>query len=68
MTPNDALKLTASKRKIVYPNLSFTVQLQNFYDRLYKPSNFMYYPKTFAVGLQFPAWDNYYACHLVFTN
>ena len=46
-----AFNLVQSKREISSPNFGFSIQLQNFYSRLYEePSKYRYIPKIFAVG------------------
>ena len=46
-----AFNLVQSKREISSPNFGFSIQLQNFYTRLYEdPSKYRYIPKIFAVG------------------
>ena len=46
-----AFNLVQSKREISSPNFGFSIQLQNFYSRLYDdPSRYRYIPKIFAVG------------------
>ena len=46
-----AFNLVQSKREISSPNFGFSIQLQNFYTRLYDdPSKYRYIPKIFAVG------------------
>ena len=37
-------------REISSPNFGFSIQLQNFYLRLYDKSSFRFYPKIFGVG------------------
>ena len=46
-----AFNLVQSKREISSPNFGFSIQLQNFYTRLYEdPAKYRYIPKIFAVG------------------
>ena len=46
-----AFNLVQSKREISSPNFGFSIQLQNFYTRLYEdPSKYRYIPKIFALG------------------
>ena len=46
-----AFNLVQSKREISSPNFGFSIQLQNFYSRLYEdPAKYRYIPKIFAVG------------------
>ena len=46
-----AFNFVQSKREISYPNFGFSIQLQNFYSRLYEdPSKYRYIPKIYAVG------------------
>ena len=46
-----AFNLVQSKREISSPNFGFSIQLQNFYSRLYEdPSKYRYIPKIYAVG------------------
>jgi protein-tyrosine phosphatase len=48
---DEAFKIVSSKRSIASPNLGFSIQLQNFYQRLYEPPNsFRLNPKIFAIG------------------
>jgi protein-tyrosine phosphatase len=48
---DDAFKLVQARRSIASPNLGFSIQLQNFYQRLFEPpSSFRLLPKIFAVG------------------
>lgn len=49
---DDAVKFVENKRSIISPNLGFSLQLQDFYSRLY--SNYIELkkkPKIFAIGL-----------------
>ena len=51
LTYDKAFNLVQSKREISSPNFGFSIQLQNFYSRLYEePSKYRYIPKIFAVG------------------
>lgn len=51
LTYDKAFNIVQSKREISSPNFGFSIQLQNFYLRLYEPaSKFRYIPKIFAVG------------------
>ena len=51
LTYDKAFNLVQSKREISSPNFGFSIQLQNFYLRLYEsPSKYRYIPKIFAVG------------------
>ena len=46
-----AFNLVQQKREISSPNFGFSIQLQNFYTRLFEdPSKYRYIPKIFAVG------------------
>lgn len=46
-----AFSIVQSKREISSPNFGFSIQLQNFYMRLFEdPSKYRYIPKIFAVG------------------
>ena len=46
-----AFNLVQTKREISSPNFGFSIQLQNFYSRLFEdPSKYRYIPKIFAVG------------------
>ena len=46
-----AFNLVQLKREISSPNFGFSIQLQNFYSRLYEdPSKYRYIPKIYAVG------------------
>lgn len=48
---DEAFKIVQDKRSISSPNLGFSIQLQNFYQRLYEgPENYRLNPKIFAVG------------------
>ena len=50
-TYDKAFNLVQSKREISSPNFGFSIQLQNFYARLFEdPSKYRYLPKIFAVG------------------
>ena len=50
-TYDKAFNLVQSKREISSPNFGFSIQLQNFYVRLFEdPSKYRYIPKIFAVG------------------
>ena len=50
-TYDKAFNLVQNKREISSPNFGFSIQLQNFYMRLYEPpSKYRYIPKIFAVG------------------
>ena len=51
LTYDKAFNIVQSKREISSPNFGFSIQLQNFYLRLYEsPSKYRYIPKIFAVG------------------
>ena len=51
ITYDKAFNIVQSKREISSPNFGFSIQLQNFYLRLYdSPSKYRYIPKIFAVG------------------
>ena len=51
VTYDKAFNLVQSKREISSPNFGFSIQLQNFYTRLYEdPSKYRYIPKIYAVG------------------
>ena len=51
ITYDKAFNIVQSKREISSPNFGFSIQLQNFYLRLYEsPSKYRYIPKIFAVG------------------
>ena len=51
ITYDKAFNLVHSKREISSPNFGFSIQLQNFYMRLFEPpSKYRYIPKIFAVG------------------
>ena len=51
LTYDKAFNLVQSKREISSPNFGFSIQLQNFYLRLYEPaSKYRYIPKIFAVS------------------
>ncbi len=51
MEYDDALNFVVSKRKIVSPNLGFSLQLQKFYQRLFEDyDKLQYIPKIYAVG------------------
>ena len=46
-----AFNIVQSKREISSPNFGFSIQLQNFYSRLFEdPAKYRYIPKIFAVG------------------
>ena len=46
-----AFTFVQAKREISYPNFGFSIQLQNFYSRLYEdPSKYRYIPKIYAIG------------------
>ena len=46
-----AFNLVQTKREISSPNFGFSIQLQNFYSRLYDdPAKYRYIPKIYAVG------------------
>ena len=46
-----AFNLVQLKREISSPNFGFSIQLQNFYSRLYEdPAKYRYIPKIYAVG------------------
>lgn len=48
---DEALNFVVSKRKIVSPNLGFSLQLQKFYQRLYEDyEKLQYVPKIYAIG------------------
>jgi protein-tyrosine phosphatase len=48
---DEAFKYVQARRSISSPNLGFSIQLQNFYQRLFEPpSSFRLLPKIFAVG------------------
>ena len=50
-TYDKAFNIVQNKREISSPNFGFSIQLQNFYMRLYEPpSKFRYIPKIYAVG------------------
>ena len=50
-TYDKAFNLVQSKREISSPNFGFSIQLQNFYTRLFEdPSKYRYIPKIYAVG------------------
>ncbi len=63
---DEAFKIVQAKRSIASPNLGFSIQLQNFYQRLFEhPQMFRLYPKIFAVG-SFQAEQQYkVVCRLV---
>ena len=51
LTYDKAFNIVQSKREISSPNFGFSIQLQNFYLRLYEsPSKYRYIPKIYAVG------------------
>ena len=51
LTYDKAFNIVQSKREISSPNFGFSIQLQNFYMRLYEsPSKYRYIPKIYAVG------------------
>ena len=51
ITYDKAFNIVQSKREISSPNFGFSIQLQNFYLRLYEsPSKYRYIPKIFAIG------------------
>lgn len=51
MNYDEAFKFVQDKRSISSPNLGFSIQLQNFYQRLYEgPENYRLIPKIFSVG------------------
>jgi hypothetical protein len=48
---DEAFNSVHARRKIASPNLGFSIQLQNFYQRLFEPPiSFRLIPKIFAVG------------------
>ena len=50
-TYDKAFSLVQSKREISSPNFGFSIQLQNFYLRLFEPpEKYRYIPKIFSVG------------------
>ncbi len=51
MNYDQGFKYVQEKRSISSPNLGFSIQLQNFFQRLYEgPENFRLNPKIFSVG------------------
>ena len=61
-TYDKAFSLVQSKREISSPNFGFSIQLQNFYLRLYEPiDKYRYIPKIFAVG----SFQNEQPCKIV---
>ena len=51
LTYDKAFNIVQNKREISSPNFGFSIQLQNFYMRLYEsPSKYRYIPKIYAVG------------------
>ena len=51
LTYDKAFNIVQGKREISSPNFGFSIQLQNFYLRLYEsPSKYRYIPKIFAIG------------------
>jgi len=51
LTYDKAFNIVQNKREISSPNFGFSIQLQNFYLRLYESaSKYRYIPKIFAVG------------------
>ncbi len=51
MNYDEAFTFVQDKRSISCPNLGFSIQLQNFYQRLYDgPENYRLNPKIFSVG------------------
>lgn len=51
MNYDEAFKFVQEKRSIASPNLGFSIQLQNFYQRIHEPAeNYRLNPKIFAIG------------------
>ena len=51
MNYDEAFKFVQEKRSIASPNLGFSIQLQNFYQRMHEPAeNYRLNPKIFAIG------------------
>ena len=49
---DDAIKFVEERRSVISPNFGFSLQLQDFYKRLYEPySEIRNKPKIFSVGL-----------------
>ena len=65
-TYDKAFTLVQSKREISSPNFGFSIQLQNFYLRLYEPpEKYRYIPKIFAVGSFQNEQPNKIVCRLM---
>lgn len=48
---DEAFRIVSGKRSIASPNLGFSIQLQNFYQRLFEPpKSFRLNPKIYAIG------------------
>ena len=61
-----AFTLVQSKREISSPNFGFSIQLQNFYLRLFEPpKKYRYIPKIFAVGSFQNEQPNKIVCRLM---
>jgi len=61
-----AFTLVQSKREIASPNFGFSIQLQNFYLRLFEPpEKYRYIPKIFAVGSFQNEQPNKIVCRLM---
>ena len=66
MTYDKAFDFVQKRREISSPNFGFSIQLQNFYMRLYQPpEKYRYIPKIYAVGSFQNEQRNKIVCRLI---